>query len=79
MKKGLSIPGDISLIGFDDLPSRHLSDPPLASVKVSKVRIGRRAIQLLKRRIESNNTLPCEKVYMGSELIIRNSLGCPAQ
>jgi LacI family transcriptional regulator len=72
---GLKIPQDISLIGFDDLPSSVLSDPPLTSVKVSKKGIGRRAFQMLKRRIEGGESLPYEKVFVGSELIIRESLG----
>lgn len=72
---GLSIPKDISLVGFDNLPSCELSDPPLSSVKVSKSRIGRRAFQLLLRRIHDPVTLPYEKVFIGSELILRDSLG----
>lgn len=76
-EKGLSIPEDISIIGFDDLPSSQLSDPPLTSIKVSKTRIGRRAFQLLKRRLDASEKLPYEKVNIGSELIIRDSLGCP--
>ena len=74
-EKGVNIPDDISIIGFDDLPSSLLSEPPLTSIKVSKKRIGRRALQLLKRRLESTDTLPYEKVYIGSELVIRDSLG----
>jgi len=76
--RGFSVPGDVSVIGFDDLPMSTMSDPPLASVKVSKSRIGRRAFQLLLRRIESAGPLPYEKVYIGSELVIRDSLGSVA-
>ncbi len=50
-EKNIKIPEDVSIIGFDDLPSALLSDPPLTSIKVSKTRIGRRAFQLLKRRL----------------------------
>ncbi|QEN05199.1 LacI family transcriptional regulator [Thiospirochaeta perfilievii] len=74
-EKGLDIPNDISIIGFDDLPSCLLSDPPLSSIKVSKTRIGRRAFQLLNRRLQSSEDLPYEKVYIGRELIKRDSLG----
>lgn len=73
-ERGISIPRDLSLIGFDDLPSGSLSDPPLTTIKVSKRRIGRRAFQLLKRRLEGSGELPYEKVNIGSELIIRDSL-----
>lgn len=68
------IPDDISVAGFDDLPSSQLSSPPLTSVKVSKKRIGRRAIQLLKRRLSNSINLPYEKTLIGGELIIRESV-----
>ncbi len=74
-KKGIRIPQDISVIGFDDLPSSQISDPPLTSIKVSKTRIGRRAFQLLHRRLKSTDELPYEKIFIGSKLIIRDSLG----
>ncbi|OQX93169.1 MAG: hypothetical protein B6I17_03920 [Tenericutes bacterium 4572_104] len=73
--KGLRIPEDISIVGFDDLPSCLLSDPPLSSVKVSKTRIGRRAFQLLNRRLQASEKLPYEKIFIGRELIIRESIG----
>jgi DNA-binding LacI/PurR family transcriptional regulator len=74
-----SIPDDISLVGFDNLPSCEISDPPLSSVKVSKTRIGRRAFQLLSRRMDAPGNLPYEKVFIGSELIVRDSIGKPAK
>lgn len=74
---GISIPGDISIVGFDNLPSCEISEPPLSSVKVSKSRIGRRAFQLLSRRMEASEILPFEKVFIGGELIVRDSMGIP--
>jgi len=74
-KKGFTLPEDVAVVGFDDLPSSQMSDPPLSSIKVSKKRIGRRAFQLLNRRLTANESLPYEKVFIGSELIIRESLG----
>jgi len=74
-EKEIRIPEDISIIGFDDLPSSRLTDPPLSSVKVSKTRIGRRAFQLLKRRMDTKEDLPYEKIFIGGELVIRQSLG----
>lgn len=74
-KKGFVLPDDIAVVGFDDLPSSRMSDPPLSSIKVSKTRIGRRAFQLLYRRLTADEKLPYEKVFIGSELIIRESLG----
>jgi LacI family transcriptional regulator len=47
----ISVPGDVSVIGFDDLPSSSLSDPPLTTVRVSTRQIGVQALRLLSRRI----------------------------
>ncbi|QEN09551.1 LacI family transcriptional regulator [Oceanispirochaeta crateris] len=71
-KVGMKVPEDLSIVGFDDLPSSQRTDPPLSSVKVCKERIGRRAFQLLKRRID-DAALPYEKVYIGTELVLRES------
>jgi LacI family transcriptional regulator len=73
--RGLSVPEDISLVGFDDLPTSAMSDPPLTSVKVSKTQIGRRAFQLLLGRMNSAEGPSYEKVYMGCEIVVRESLG----
>ena len=72
-ERGCRIPDDVSLVGFDDLPSNGYMEPQLTSVKVSKKNIGRRAIQLLMDRIE-NPKRPFEKVLVGGELIIRKSV-----
>lgn len=73
---GYNVPDDVSMAGFDNLPSSELTSPPLTSVNVSKKRIGRRAMQLLVRRLNrvEGEILPYEKVLIGSELIIRESV-----
>jgi LacI family transcriptional regulator len=38
------IPDDISVIGFDDLPSSSLTEPPLTAIRVSTQQIGMRAL-----------------------------------
>jgi LacI family transcriptional regulator len=72
-ESGRSLPADVSLVGFDDLPSNAYMEPQLTSVKVSKRNIGRRAIQLMMDRIEHPRR-PFEKVLVGGELIVRNSV-----
>lgn len=72
---GRTVPDECSVIGFDDLLSSQVTDPPLASVEVSKMSIGSKAAGLLLRRLEHKEVLPYEKVYIGSRLIARESLG----
>jgi LacI family transcriptional regulator len=71
--RGYSVPGDVSLFGFDDLPSDEYMSPPLSSVKVSKHRIGQCAMELLAKRID-NPSRPPEKVLIGGSLVVRESV-----
>ena len=48
---GKRIPDDVSIIGFDNLPSDEFMEPSLSSVKVANRAIGRRAMRLLLERI----------------------------
>ncbi|SDS93384.1 DNA-binding transcriptional regulator, LacI/PurR family [Nocardioides scoriae] len=49
---GRSVPGDVSVVGFDDLPESEFLIPPLTTVRQDFVTVGRRAIQVLQRAIE---------------------------
>jgi DNA-binding LacI/PurR family transcriptional regulator len=70
---GFSIPEDVSLVGFDDLPSNAFMSPPLTSVKVSKHRIGQRAMQLMALRLKDPGR-PSEKTLIGGSLVVRESV-----
>jgi len=72
-EKGYAIPKDLSLIGFDDLPTSAQSEPPLTTVRVFKKDIGAMALTLLQERIVRNDA-PQIKVLISGELIIRESV-----
>lgn len=69
---GLSIPNDISIIGFDDIPTSQMTDPSLTTVRVYKQRMGMIAV---KRLIDIMNDSPQEyiKIEVGTRLIKRES------
>lgn len=72
-EKGIAVPGEISLVGFDDLPTAALLDPPLTSIAVSKKEIGSTAMRRLHARIQ-NVLMPPSKIVVGGELIERESV-----
>uniref|UniRef100_UPI00359CB666 LacI family DNA-binding transcriptional regulator n=1 Tax=Faecalicatena contorta TaxID=39482 RepID=UPI00359CB666 len=46
-ESGYRIPQDVSMIGYDDLPSCRIFDPPLTSIQVSQHRMGKAAVRQL--------------------------------
>jgi LacI family transcriptional regulator len=73
-KHNYKIPDDVSIIGFDDLPSGSLAEPPLTSIRVSHHQIGRRAVERLAEKIISpGDNLP-ENILIPNKLIIRDSV-----
>ncbi|HEY4787209.1 MAG TPA: LacI family DNA-binding transcriptional regulator [Bacteroidales bacterium] len=71
-KKGLQIPKDIAIIGFDDMYWSISLNPPLTAVKQPAYEIGRRAAEQLILRI-NDPSRPTVSLIMKTELIIRNS------
>ena len=72
---GLSIPGDISVVGFDDIPEAAHFSPPLTTVRQNFPEIGRRAISLLLAELHGETHLEHGQVV--PELIVRQSTSAP--
>jgi LacI family transcriptional regulator len=68
------IPEDVSVIGFDDLPSSAITEPPLTTVRVSTRQIGERALERLSDKINGLVQGNPEKILVSGTLIIRNSV-----
>lgn len=70
--RGLKIPEDLSLIGFDDIPMAAVAYPGLTTVRQPLEDIGRIAAEILLRAI-NNPEQPPEVVVVPTELIIRGT------
>jgi DNA-binding LacI/PurR family transcriptional regulator len=69
---GLSVPGDLSVVGFDDIPEAKHFTPPLTTVRQDFALLGRRAIDLLLADIEGAES-PEPAAFEVPELIVRRS------
>lgn len=69
---GLSVPGDVLLAGFDDIPLARLVDPPLTTVRVPIADIGSRALMRLAEIVEGAESPVCSET-VEPELIARAS------
>lgn len=55
-KKGIHVPNDVSVIGFDDVIYSKISNPQITTMKVSRKYMAEQAITLILRRIKNNKT-----------------------
>lgn len=76
-RRGLRIPEDVSIVGYNDIPFTDKFSPPLTSVRVPKYRIGFKAAEILLQAIEMPEEHPAD-VRLKPELIVRGSTAPPS-
>ncbi len=76
---GVAIPGEVSIIGFDNLPQSATMAPGLTTIDVSKRKIGSLAVALLNDIINAAEPQPPVKILVGAELVLRESHGSSAE
>jgi LacI family transcriptional regulator len=72
---GLKVPGDISLVAFDDLPQTWIVEPFLTVAAQPPYEMGCKATQLLLNRIRGEAPSECQEIILPVELIVRHSSG----
>jgi LacI family transcriptional regulator len=73
LAKGLKVPEDISLAGFDDIAFAEYTNPSLTTVKKPIEKIGKLGAEMLLDVIDAEN-YHGQKIFVETELIIRNSV-----
>jgi DNA-binding LacI/PurR family transcriptional regulator len=72
LERGLVIPRDLSVVGFDDVRPALYANPPITTVRQSKYEIGVLATQMLLERMQ-NLILPPRTQVLETHLVIRQS------
>ena len=75
-ESGRDAPGDLSIVGFDDIPEAAYFTPPLTTVRQDFTEVGRRCLHLLLGQIE-DGTRSWSRVVVPSELVLRKSTAAP--
>jgi DNA-binding LacI/PurR family transcriptional regulator len=73
-ERGLRIPADIALVGFDDVRLAPYVDPPLTTVRLPAYELGYRAATLLTRLI-GGELVEGQEIFLHTELVVRRSCG----
>jgi LacI family transcriptional regulator len=75
-ERGLRVPDDISVLGFDDIPQASLIHPALTTVRQPLEQMGRSAAQMLLEIFKNPESKP-SRIALPTELIIRDSTAKP--
>jgi DNA-binding LacI/PurR family transcriptional regulator len=73
-QRGLSVPGDVSVVGYDDAPMMEFTDPPLTTIRQPVSAIGLAAVQSLLEEVRGHAT-PLTEFLFRPELVVRGSTG----
>jgi DNA-binding LacI/PurR family transcriptional regulator len=71
-ERGLSVPGDVALIGFDDIPAASLAHPPLTTVQQDYRRAGEVLVDALLKQIRNQKA---DTAVLPAKLVVRKSCG----
>ena len=73
-RAGMSVPGDVSVVGYDDSAFMNCTDPPLTTVRQPIESMGKAAVALLVNQMENVPVYP-EELLFEPELVVRGSTG----
>jgi DNA-binding LacI/PurR family transcriptional regulator len=73
---GLSVPDDVSVVGFDDIPEAAYLIPPLTTVRQDFTAVGHRAIEIIQAALAGE---PAPERLISPELVVRASSAAPAR
>ena len=75
-ERGLRVPEDLSVTGFDDIDLRRSTEPMLTTVRQPLEEMGRMAVSLLVRLMEGH-TVDTLHIELATHLVVRGSTGPP--
>lgn len=73
-RQGLSVPGDMPVVGFGDYPLGRLVSPPLTTMRINLREVGSIAAGMLIEMIENEHREP-RRIELPCELVVRASCG----
>jgi DNA-binding LacI/PurR family transcriptional regulator len=78
-ERGVKVPRDISVVGFDDIHLAEFVNPPLSSVRMSRQDLAQAAFKGLEQLWQENPEKPREPICVGTSLVVRQSTDAPRE
>lgn len=72
---GVTVPGDVALVGFDDVGLARVAYPRLSTVRQPMVEVGQRAAERLVALLDGRAPAP-RHLELPTEVVVRDSCGC---
>lgn len=72
-ESGLDVPGDVSVVGFDDIPTAAFVSPPLTTMRVQREELGASTVRRLQERTQLESVTPI-RVEIATQLVERESV-----
>lgn len=72
-ERGIAVPGDVAVVGYDDIPESEYFAPPLTTVRQDFGAVGRASIELLLALLESPATGLVDRRVIPPSLVVRAS------
>jgi len=73
---GLSVPGDVAVVGFDDIPFAGFPEVQLTTINQPKYEMGRKAVEILLEQIGGSagaQPVQIRQIYLKPQLVVRKS------
>ncbi len=75
LQRGMKVPGEIAVLGYDDIPFAQCCEVPLTTVRIPLRKVGELAAELLFDRMDGRGPRGRQHVRLAPELVVRAS--CP--
>ena len=73
--RGVRVPDECSVVGYDDVAVAAMVSPPLTTVQVPRGKAGTASVDLMLRTLTADADAPPERIVMATSLVVRGSTG----
>jgi LacI family transcriptional regulator len=78
-ERGIRVPNEMSVVGFDDIHLAEFANPPLSTVRMSRQDLARAAFKGLQQLSEQGASTSRDPIRVETSLIVRQSTDAPKE